>query len=119
MLRLIIRILANSLAIYLADYYVSGVNLSGGWKLYLLCGFVLSIINVFIKPVIKFISLPLIFLTFGLFSLIINILVVWLLAYIIPQLTIVGLWAFIWTTVIVSFINFIVNFLNKKTTETT
>lgn len=117
MMRFIIRILANSLAIYLAAYFIPGVDVTvkGGWKIFLICGIVLSLINLIIKPILKLISLPLIIITLGFFSLVINILTIWLLTKFIPQLSIFGLAALILTTTLVSIVNWIVSFLFKKT----
>lgn len=119
MMRLIIRILANSLAIYLAAYFIPDVTVSGsgGWKIFLICGLVLSLINIIIKPILKLISLPLIIITLGFFSLVINILTIWLLTKFVPQLSIAGLVALILTTILVSIVNWIVSFLFKKTPQ--
>jgi len=123
-MRFIIRILANSLAIYLAAFLVPGVTVgspaasAANWKLFLLCGLVLSLINGIIKPLLKLISLPLIFVTFGLFSLVINIITIWLLTQIVSQITIAGIWSLVWTTIIVSVVNWFVNFLTKKSRAT-
>jgi len=115
MMRFIIRILANSLAIYLAAYFIPGVTVAGNWKTFLICGLVLSLINMIAKPILKLISLPLIIITFGLFSLVINILTILLLTKFVHQLTISGLVALILTTVLVSIVNWLVSFLfNKK-----
>lgn len=114
MFRFIIRILANALAIYLAAYFVPGIIVSGNWKIFLLCGLALSIINFFIKPVLKLISLPLLIISFGLFSIVINILTIWLLTKIVSQLSITGLMAFILTVLIVSIVNWLIDFLFKK-----
>ncbi|OGZ34403.1 MAG: hypothetical protein A2Y98_02040 [Candidatus Portnoybacteria bacterium RBG_19FT_COMBO_36_7] len=118
-MRFIIRILANALAIYLAASFkfLPGVTVSGDWKIFLLCGLVLSLINAFVKPILKLISLPLLFITFGLFSLIINILTIWLLTKFISQLSITGLSAFIYTTIIVSIVNWLVSIIFKKKTQ--
>jgi len=114
MTRFIIRILANSLAIYLAAYFLPGVAISNGWKTLLFAGIILSLINVFIKPILKIISLPLIIVTLGFFSLVINIITIWLLTKFIPQFSVSGIWAFILTTFIVGIINWIVSWLTKK-----
>jgi putative membrane protein len=116
-MRFIIRILANALAIYLAAYFIQGVTVSGDWKIFLLCGLVLSLINMIAKPILKLISLPLLLITFGLFSLVINILTIWLLTKFVSQLAITGLTAFIFTTIIVSIVNWLVSFLYKKKTQ--
>jgi len=113
-MRFIIRILANALAIYLAAFYIPGVIAKGDWKLFFICGIVLSLINIFIKPILKFISLPFIFLTLGLFGFVVNIIVVWLLTKFVPQLIINGLLALFLTSLLVSIINGIVSWLTKK-----
>ncbi|PIS30100.1 MAG: hypothetical protein CO001_03075 [Candidatus Portnoybacteria bacterium CG_4_8_14_3_um_filter_40_10] len=117
MMRFIIRILANSLAIYLAAYFIPDVTVKGGWKIFLICGLVLSLINIIIKPILKLISLPLIIITLGFFSLVINILTIWLLTKFVSQLSITGLVALVLTTILVSIVNWIVSFLFKKTPQ--
>jgi putative membrane protein len=114
MMRFIIRILANSLAVYLAAYFIDGVTVSGDWRIFLLCGLVLSLINIIVKPILKLISLPLIIISLGLFSLVINILTIWLLTKFVHQIVISGLAALIFTTIIVSIVNWLVSFLFKK-----
>lgn len=113
-MRFIIRILGNCLAIYLAAYLVPGVSFKGDWKILLLAGFILSLINLIIKPILKMISFPLILLTFGLFSLIINIFLVWLLMKFIPELNIIGWWALFWTAIFISLVNWLVSWFIKK-----
>lgn len=113
-MRFIIRILANSLAIYLAAYFIPGVILSGDWKTLLICGLVLSLMNMIIRPILKLISLPLIILTLGLFTLVINVIIIWLLTRFIPELIINGLLAFILTALVVAVVNSVVNVLTKK-----
>jgi len=114
-MRFIIRILGNCLAIYLAAYLVPGVNFKGDWKMLLLAGFVLSLINLLIKPILKLISLPLLILTFGLFSLIINMFVVWLLTKIVPELNLIGWWAIFWVAVFISLSNWLTNWFTRHT----
>ncbi len=108
-----IGIFSNSLAIYLAAYLVPSVDISG-WRNFLICGIILSLINVIVKPILKLISLPFIILTLGFFNIVINIAVIWLLTKFVGQLHIVGLLAFILTALIVSVVNYIINFLTKK-----
>ena len=121
MMRFIIRILANALAIYLAAYFVTGFDFPHelqDWKLLLLAGLLLAIFNAVLKPVLKLISAPFIILTLGLFTLVINIALLWLLSQFLPQLTISGLWAYFWGTLIISFINWVVElFIKKRKTE--
>lgn len=116
-MRFIIRILANALAIYVAALYIPGVTVSGDWKFFLLAGLVLALINAILKPIFKIISLPAIILTFGLFSLVINIFIVWLFAKVVGEINISGLWAYVLTALALSIANWAVNFLFKKQTN--
>lgn len=119
-MRFIVRILANALAIYLAAYFVVGFDFpheAQDWKLLLLAGLLLALFNAILKPLLKLISTPLIILTLGLFTLIINIALLWLLSLIIPELVIADFWAYFWGVLIISVINWIVElFIKKKKT---
>jgi putative membrane protein len=122
MVKFLVRILANALAIYLAAYFVLNFNfpiqLPQDWKLLLLTGLILAIFNTVLKPILKFISAPLIILTLGLFTILINILILWLLTQVIPQITINGAWAYLWATLIISLLNWIIGvFIKKKPTN--
>ena len=68
----------------------------------------------FLKPILKIISIPLIILTLGLFSVLINIGMLWLLEYLIDELTIVGFWAYFWGVFVISIVNLFVNTTIKK-----
>ncbi len=114
MLRFIVRILGNALAISLAVYFVKGFSFPKDWKLLLLAGLILALFNAVLKPILRLISAPLIILTLGLFTLVINAALLWLLAQFLPELKIMGFWAYFWGTIIVSLINWIVAALTKK-----
>ena len=63
---------------------------------------VLSLVNIFIRPLINFISLPLNFLTLGIFSLIVNALLFLLVAKFSPGFEIDGFWNGFWGALILS-----------------
>lgn len=120
MLRFIIRLLGNGLAIYLAALFVPGFELAHGlnfaadWKVLLLAGLILTILNAVLKPILKLISAPLIILTLGLFGFVINMGLLWLLTRFLPELQITGLRSYILGAVIVSLINWAVSESTKK-----
>ena len=74
-------ILFNGLALYVLIRLVDWITYTGGIKFFVLGGVVLGLINLFIKPLIKILSLPFVILTGGIFLVIINIGVLWLLKY--------------------------------------
>ena len=80
-LKIIFGIAVNALALYGLTVVTPEVMVSGGLKFFIVGGVVLGAANVFIKPIIKILSLPLIFLTGGLFLIVINALMLWFLSY--------------------------------------
>ena len=113
MLRFIIRILGNAVALYVAFLIVPGFLVSGSWEQYLIAGLILALLNMLVRPVLKVISFPLILLTLGLLTFIINILMLWILDYLVSFVAIESLIALIWTTIIVSIVNLFFSMIAK------
>lgn len=112
---LIVSILTNAMAIYFAGQIVPGfyVQENSFWVL-ITAGFVFGLINFFIKPILKLISLPVIFLTFGLFTILINIAMLFLLDYFVDAIQIHGFWAAFWAMLVMSAVNIFIGFFSKK-----
>jgi len=105
--RLISQILAGISGLYLAIRFIPKVEFAGSWQILILAGIVLGLINFFIKPVLKIIALPLRIFTFGLFSLIINMGMVWIVARLFPQLKISTILSLFLTSIIIWGLNLI------------
>lgn len=91
-----------------------GINLTSQWQIFLVLGFVLGLINFFIKPVIKAITLPLRIISLGIFNLAINMAMIWLLDIMFDEISIL-LWLPLLETVLIIFaLNFIVQKLIIK-----
>ena len=117
------QILVSILAIFLAVKFVPGVSLdvipgksvyfgikfTQDWQILIFIGIVLGLINFFIKPILNLITLPLRILTFGLFSLIINMAIIFFLDVIFPELEISGISALFFTALIVWLLNLFFN----------
>lgn len=113
--KLIIQILTNSVAIYIAAKIVSGFALMDETPVALLTiGFVFGLINFFIKPILKLVSAPLILITLGLFTIVINIAMLLLLDYLMPELAIDNFWTAFWATIVISAVNLFVGVFVKK-----
>ena len=113
-MRFIVRILGNALALYLCANFLDKFFFPDNWFLLLLAGLVLAVFNAILKPALKFLSAPLIFLTFGLFTILINIFILWLLTKFFLELRIEGLGAYFWGTIIISLTNWLISYLLKK-----
>ena len=114
MIGFLVRILGNSLALYAAYWLVPGFNFSGGWKELLLAGVVLGLLNMIVKPILKFISFPVIILTLGLFTIVINALILWLVDYIFDFVLIGDIVNLVWATIVIGIVNMIISALTKN-----
>lgn len=75
----VLRILINAAALWVAIAVLDGVRLDGDSLVTLLgIALVLGVVNVTIKPILQLLSLPFIVLTLGLFILVVNALAMWI-----------------------------------------
>jgi putative membrane protein len=78
MRKLLLRWVINAAAVYVAIRVVSGITIEGGWSVYFWVALILGLVNAILAPIIKALTCPLILLTLGLFTLVINGLMLWL-----------------------------------------
>ncbi len=78
MRKALLRWIINAVAIWAAILIVPGLNADGGWTVYLWVALILGLVNALIAPVVKLLTCPLILLTLGLFTLVINGAMLWL-----------------------------------------
>ena len=78
MLTLAYRLLATCVALFVAEWLVPGLSLTGGWWHLVWIGAVYGLLNATVKPIITFFAKPAIVLTLGLFYLVINAFMLWL-----------------------------------------
>lgn len=107
-MRAVIQVIANALALLLAAHLVPGVVWSGGWVALLLAGAVIGLVNLIVKPIVKLLSLPFIILTLGLFFLVINALMLYLAAALLPPLEVNGCGAAILGGFVIALVNWVV-----------
>jgi putative membrane protein len=105
--RLLFQIIAGILTIFLAARFVSGVDFSGELRPLIIAGSVLGIVNFAIKPILKAIALPLRIITLGLFTLLLNLFLVWIVVDVLfpGDLEITGFVPLLWTTAILWILN--------------
>lgn len=79
MRRLVLRLLINAVGLYIAVQLLQpGLRASGGWLSYVIVAAILGLVNALVRPVLALITSPIIILTLGLFTLVINALMLWL-----------------------------------------
>lgn len=72
------RLLINAAALWIATEIVPGVEQRGPWTSLLLVALVFGLLNALVRPILKLLTCPLIVLTLGLFTFVINAVVLWL-----------------------------------------
>lgn len=107
--RVLLKIVANIAALWIATTYVAGFTLTGGTEALVIGGIILAAINLLVRPILKLISLPLLVLTLGAFYIIIFIILLMIADALIPQLSISGFPALLWGALIIGVINTIVH----------
>jgi putative membrane protein len=102
-MKLFFHWLVATLAILIAAYLLPGVTVTLVGAIVL--AVVLGIINIFLKPIITILTLPITILTLGLFSLVVNALLVLLAAAIVPGFLVAGFWSAFLFALLLSLIN--------------
>ena len=105
--RFLIAAAINVLALLVADWAFEGVTIDG-WGPLIMGGIVLGLANVFLKPLLTFIALPLILLTFGIAYFFVNVVMLLFTEWITPDFSIDGFWTYVGATIVVWLVNWIV-----------
>lgn len=87
---LIIKILATTISLFSASYFVAGFQIENSWQAFLTAGLVFIIFNAIASPVIKLLLLPINLLTLGLLRWLTNVLVLYLFDILYTGVTISG-----------------------------
>ncbi|MBN3922735.1 phage holin family protein [Nostoc sp. NMS4] len=100
--------LATALSLLIVDLVVPGVNIAN-FPAALIAALVIGLINGSVKPILSTLSLPLNFLSFGAFSLVVNGLCFWLASVVVPGFAVRGIIGFLLGPVILTFANTFIN----------
>jgi len=104
-MRFLVNWFVYTLAIGIAAYILPGVRLDGIWAA-LLTAIILGFVNGFLRPVLFIFTLPLTILTLGLFTFVLNALMVLLAASIVPGFHVMGFWWAVLFSLILSVVLF-------------
>ncbi|WP_432884184.1 phage holin family protein [Kribbella sp. CA-245084] len=118
MKNLIIRLLANAVALAVASWLVAGITLQGATTgkrvlTLLIVAAIFGVVNAIVRPVVKLLSLPLLILTLGLLTFVINALMLWLTSWITGKLDVQfhvdGFWSALLGALIITVVGMIIN----------
>ena len=121
MTRLILRWAINAVALWVAITYIPGIHAQGGWLALLGLALIFGFVNALFRPLLKFLTCPLIVLTLGLFTLLINTLLFWLTGlvgqYVGVGFTVDGFWPAFFGSLVVSVVSMVLTVLVRDELE--
>ncbi len=77
-MQIVWRLLINAAALWAATRLVSGISFDGDWRLLLVVALVFGVLNIAVRPILMLLTLPLFILTLGLFTFVLNAVMLWL-----------------------------------------
>lgn len=110
---ILLKWLVTAAAILITAYLLPGVSVSGLWAALWLAVF-LGIINIIIKPILIIFTLPINILTLGLFTFVINALLILLASSVIKGFEVSGFLAAFGFSIVLSIISYVLNSLFKQ-----
>jgi len=105
----IARVLITMVSILIIAYLFPGILRVNGFMGALAAAFILGIANAIVRPVLVFLTLPLTVMTFGLFLLVVNGLVLGLVSSLVSGFYVNGLWGAIMGSVLISIVSWILS----------
>ena len=113
MIAFLVRWAILAVAVWIAAELVDGIHLEG-WKSTILVALILGLLNAAVKPILFFVSLPLTVVTFGLFLIVLNAIMLWLTDWIADQFDDLLFevdsfwWDAIWGALIISVVSWVI-----------
>ncbi|MBC7581974.1 phage holin family protein [Aeromicrobium sp.] len=114
-LRFLFRWAVCSLGLWIAAGLLgSGITYEQRFSVILIAGFVLAVVNLFIRPLVVLMALPAILVSLGLFMLVINGLMVLLVSKLYTPLHITNFWAAMFAGVVIGLVNYLVTTIFER-----
>ncbi|HUD03406.1 MAG TPA: phage holin family protein [Patescibacteria group bacterium] len=107
-IKFLIRWFANGAGLYIAAHIFNLVNYQNRLSVIIIASFILSLLNVLIKPILVIFTLPAIALTLGIFMVIINGFIVFLATTLYDRLQVSSFWTAILVGMVIGLVNYIV-----------
>ena len=104
----LVRVALNSIGLFVASLFLKGVTYQDQWYVLVIAALILSIINALIKPLVVILALPAMVITLGIFSIVINGLMVYLAHLIYQPFQVSSFGSAILAGLVVGLVNYIV-----------
>jgi putative membrane protein len=100
-----IRWIGNVVALFVAAWILSGISYGSQWWTLFIAAAVFTLINMWVKPLLTILSIPFIIVTLGLFYFLINVLMLYITDWVVPDFEIRSFWWAVLGAIIVSLVN--------------
>ncbi len=119
MRNILIRLIINAIALYVATQVgITGLSFKGDWTTIAIVAFIFGLVNALVRPLLTLLTCPLLILTLGLFTLIINALMLaltgWIAAYFHLGFVVDGFWAAFIGALVVSIVSFVLTLVLRE-----
>lgn len=104
----LIRLVVNAIALIVVAYVVQGIHVRGPLGA-IVAALILGIVNAILRPILMVLSLPLLLVTLGLFTLVINALLFWLVGAIGVGIRVDGFWPAFWGAIVMSIVSWLLS----------
>jgi putative membrane protein len=113
---MLLTIIFSAIGLLIVSYIVPGFVIDSFWSA-VIVAVILGLVNAFIRPLILLLTLPINIVTLGLFTLIINGLMLMLVAAIVPGFAVSGLWAAILASIVLWLVSMVTQGFTKAVTR--
>ena len=113
MVELLARLIINAALLLIVSRLVPGLSVEG-WGSAIIGAVVLGLVNFFVKPVMVILTLPLTIITLGLFLLVVNALMLWLVSGLVPGIHLRGFGSAILGSLLFSILNLAISAIVKR-----
>ncbi len=115
MIKFFVRWAINALALWVAILVVPGIDFDGDWTGLLWLALIIGLLNALVRPLLKFLTCPLILLTLGLFTIVINTILLMLTSSIGQALnlglSVDGFWPAVLGSIVISIVSVIMSLI--------
>lgn len=114
-MKILIRLVISAAVIFGVAYFSDGSLLTvDGWQAAGWAALVLGLVNLIIKPLVKLLTLPVTIFTLGLFGLVINMLMLYIVSWIVPGVGTVGILQTFLAALIISIVTSVLTWILEK-----
>jgi len=111
---LLIRWLILTIAIFITAYLINGIHVAGFFSAFFAAA-ILGLLNAFFRPILLILTLPINILSLGLFTFIINAMLLMMVSGLIPGFQVYGFWSAVFGSLLISLVSWLLtSFIDKR-----